>query len=131
MYTTPTTLLDSSGNESDSSEELLYGPGFVSRLKSRYMSVALRGSTGLYGKSCNGTRKRPGLRRTASFEEFLEQEKKNAAATTASTTDTAAAKSEVSPTPKTATAATTNGTKLSSNKGMKKRIISSKLDQNS
>ncbi len=26
-----TTLLDSSGNESDSSEELLYGPGFVSR----------------------------------------------------------------------------------------------------
>ena len=69
-----TTTLDSSGSESDSSEELLYGPGFVSRLKSRYMSVALRGSTGIYGKS-SSNRKRPSLRRTASFEEFLEKEK--------------------------------------------------------
>ena len=88
----PPSMLDSSGNESDSSEELLYGPGFVSRLKSRYMSVALRGSTGLYGQSCNGTnRKRPGLRRTASFEEFLEKEKsgikKNEIPTTMPTTN--------------------------------------------
>jgi len=57
------------------------------------MSVALRGSTGLYGQSCNGTnRKRPGLRRTASFEEFLEKEKsgnkKNEIPTTATTTTT-------------------------------------------
>ena len=89
----PPSMLDSSGNESDSSEELLYGPGFVSRLKSRYMSVALRGSTGLYGQSCNGTnRKRPGLRRTASFEEFLEKEKsgnkKNEIPTTTTTMPT-------------------------------------------
>jgi len=69
-----TTVLDSSGNESDSSEELLYGPGFVSRLKSRYMSVAIRGSAGYFGKS-GSNRKRPSLRRTASFEEFLEKER--------------------------------------------------------
>ena len=71
---TTTTMLDSSGNESDSSEELLYGPGFVSRLKSRYMSVAIRGSSGYFGKS-GSNRKRPSLRRTASFEEFLEKER--------------------------------------------------------
>jgi len=79
-YAPPTTLdsdgtLGSSGNESDSSEELHYGPGFVSRLKSRYMSVALRGSTGLYGKAGPGSRKRSNLRRTASLEDFLDQEK--------------------------------------------------------
>ena len=54
----------SSVAESDSSnEEIHYGPGFVSRLKSRYMSVALRSST------------RVALRRTASLENFLEKEK--------------------------------------------------------
>ena len=37
------------------------------------MSVALRGSTGLYGKS--GNRKLSNLRRTASLEDFLDQEK--------------------------------------------------------
>ena len=55
-----------SGGESDSSEEIHYGPGFVSRLKSRYMSVALRGS----GRGTLGT-----LRRTASLEDFLEIER--------------------------------------------------------
>jgi len=64
--------LGSSGNDSDSSEELHYGPGFVSRLKSRYMSVALRGATGPYGKSV-GSKKLTNLRRTASLEDFLEQ----------------------------------------------------------
>ena len=55
-----------SGGESDSSEEIHYGPGFVSRLKSRYMSVALRGSArGSLGA----------LRRTASLEDFLEIDK--------------------------------------------------------
>lgn len=55
-----------SGGESDSSEEIHYGPGFVSRLKSRYMSVALRGSArGSLGS----------LRRTASLEDFLEIDK--------------------------------------------------------
>ena len=55
-----------SGGESDSSEEIHYGPGFVSRLKSRYMSVALRGSArGSLGS----------LRRTASLEDFLELDK--------------------------------------------------------
>ena len=44
-------------------------------MKSRYMSVALRGSTGLYGKSGAGNRKRSNLRRTASLEDFLDQEK--------------------------------------------------------
>ena len=73
-FKTTTPVLDSSGNESDSSEELLYGPGFVSRLKSRYMSVAIRGSSGIYGNT-GSNRKRPALRRTASFEEFLEKEK--------------------------------------------------------
>ena len=54
----------SSVAESDSStEEIHYGPGFVSRLKSRYMSVALRSST------------RVSLRRTASLENFLEKDK--------------------------------------------------------
>ena len=52
-----------SGGESDSSEEIHYGPGFVSRLKSRYMSVALRGSP----RGSLGT-----LRRTASLEDFLD-----------------------------------------------------------
>ena len=52
-----------SGGESDSSEEIHYGPGFVSRLKSRYMSVALRGSA----RGGLGT-----LRRTASLEDFLD-----------------------------------------------------------
>merc|ERR1719317_804412 len=55
-----------SGGESDSSEEIHYGPGFVSRLKSRYMSVALRGSA----RGSLGT-----LRRTASLEDFLEIDK--------------------------------------------------------
>lgn len=55
-----------SGGESDSSEEIHYGPGFVSRLKSRYMSVALRGSP----RGSLGT-----LRRTASLEDFLEIDK--------------------------------------------------------
>ena len=55
-----------SGGESDSSEEIHYGPGFVSRLKSRYMSVALRGSA----RGSLGT-----LRRTASLEDFLELER--------------------------------------------------------
>ena len=55
-----------SGGESDSSEEIHYGPGFVSRLKSRYMSVALRGSArGSLGS----------LRRTASLEDFLDLDK--------------------------------------------------------
>ncbi len=55
-----------SGGESDSSEEIHYGPGFVSRLKSRYMSVALRGTArGSLGS----------LRRTASLEDFLEIDK--------------------------------------------------------
>lgn len=39
------------------------------------MSVALRGSTGLYGKTGSGSRKRSNLRRTASLEDFLDQEK--------------------------------------------------------
>ena len=39
------------------------------------MSVALRGSTGLYGKTGPGSRKRSNLRRTASLEDFLDQEK--------------------------------------------------------
>ena len=52
-----------SGGESDSSEEIHYGPGFVSRLKSRYMSVALRGTP----RGGLGT-----LRRTASLEDFLD-----------------------------------------------------------
>ena len=51
-----------SGGESDSSEEIHYGPGFVNKLKSRYLSVALRSS----GPG------RPSLRRTASLEDFLE-----------------------------------------------------------
>ena len=55
-----------SGGDSDSSEEIHYGPGFVSRLKSRYMSVALRGSArGSLGN----------LRRTASLEDFLDLER--------------------------------------------------------
>ena len=58
-----------SGGESDSSEEIHYGPGFVSRLKSRYMSVALRGSA----RGSIGT-----LRRTASLEDFLEIDKNRA-----------------------------------------------------
>ena len=41
-------------NESNSSGEIHYGPGFVSRLKSRYMSVALRGSSGGYAGSGGG-----------------------------------------------------------------------------
>ncbi len=36
------------------------------------MSVALRGSAGLYGKSA-GARKLTNLRRTASLEDFLEE----------------------------------------------------------
>ncbi len=55
-----------SGGDSDSSEEIHYGPGFVSRLKSRYMSVALRSST----RGSTGI-----LRRTASLEDFLEKDK--------------------------------------------------------
>jgi hypothetical protein len=57
-----------SGGESDSSEEIHYGPGFVSRLKSRYMSVALRGSS--TRGSLMGS-----LRRSASLEDFLEIDK--------------------------------------------------------
>ena len=56
-----------SGGESDSSEEIHYGPGFVSRLKSRYMSVALRGSA---RGSLMGS-----LRRSASLEDFLDIDK--------------------------------------------------------
>ena len=54
-----------SGGDSDSSEEIHYGPGFVSKLKSRYLSVALRSS----GPG------RPSLRRTASLEDFLDKDK--------------------------------------------------------
>ena len=58
-----------SGGESDSSEEIHYGPGFVSRLKSRYMSVALRGSArGSLGS----------LRRSASLEDFLDIDRNRA-----------------------------------------------------
>ena len=53
-----------SGDDSDSSEEIHYGPGFVSRLKSRYMSVALRSNI---GRCSLGS-----LRRTASLEDFIE-----------------------------------------------------------
>ena len=60
---------DSSDSESDSSEEIHYGPGFVSRLKSRYMSVALRGSArGSLGA----------LRRSASLEDFLDIDRNRA-----------------------------------------------------
>lgn len=55
-----------SGGDSDSSEEIHYGPGFVNRLKNRYMNVALRGSS--WGST--GI-----LRRTASLEDFLEEER--------------------------------------------------------
>ena len=54
-----------SGGDSDSSEEIHYGPGFVNKLKSRYLSVALRSS----GPG------RPSLRRTASLEDFLDKDK--------------------------------------------------------
>lgn len=57
-------VLDELATDSDSSEEIHYGPGFVSRLKSRYMSAALRSS------STPG-----GLRRTASLEDFLDKDK--------------------------------------------------------
>ena len=58
---------DEIGLDSDSSsDELHYGPGFVSRLKSRYMSAALRSST---------TANAGGLRRTASLEDFLDKDK--------------------------------------------------------
>lgn len=57
-------VLDELATDSDSSEEIHYGPGFVSRLKSRYMSAALRSS------STSG-----GLRRTASLEDFLDKDK--------------------------------------------------------
>jgi len=63
----------SCGNDSDSSEDLHYGPGFVSRLKSKYMSVALRGSSGTYGGKTPGNKIITNLRRTASLEDFLEQ----------------------------------------------------------
>merc|ERR1712110_421748 len=52
--------------DSDSSEDLHYGPGFVSRLKSKYMSAALKSATGSTSF---------GLRRTASLEEFLDKDK--------------------------------------------------------
>merc|ERR1711881_633830 len=58
---------DEIGLDSDSSsDEIHYGPGFVSRLKSRYMSAALRSSS-----SANPG----GLRRTASLEDFLDKDK--------------------------------------------------------
>ena len=58
---------DEIGLDSDSSsDEIHYGPGFVSRLKSRYMSAALRSST---------TANPGGLRRTASLEDFLDKDK--------------------------------------------------------
>ena len=58
---------DEIGLDSDSSsDELHYGPGFVSRLKSRYMSAALRSSS---------TANAGGLRRTASLEDFLDKDK--------------------------------------------------------
>ena len=50
-------------SDSDSSEDLQYGPGFVSKLKSRYMSAAFKSSA------------TSGLRRTASLEDFLEKDK--------------------------------------------------------
>eukprot|EP00094_Tigriopus_californicus_P011994 TCALIF_11588-PA protein Name:"Protein of unknown function" AED:0.19 eAED:0.23 QI:0/0.2/0.16/0.66/0.6/0.66/6/0/1565 len=70
MYATPSSL-DSdgtfgSGGESDSSEEIHYGPGFVNRLKTRYLSVALRSTS---------TRGVATLRRTASLENFLDKDK--------------------------------------------------------
>lgn len=49
---------------SDSSEEIHYGPGFVSKLKSRYMSATLRHGTATAG-----------IRRTASLEDFLDKDK--------------------------------------------------------
>merc|ERR1711944_356263 len=52
--------------DSDSSEDLHYGPGFVSRLKSKYMSAALKSAKGSSSF---------GLRRTASLEEFLDKDK--------------------------------------------------------
>ena len=52
-----------SGSDSDSSEDLQYGPGFVSKLKSRYMSAAFKSSA------------TSGLRRTASLEDFLDKDK--------------------------------------------------------
>ncbi len=58
-----------SGGDSDSSEEIHYGPGFVSRLKNRYMSVALRSST--RGSTASI------LRRTASLEDFLDKDKED------------------------------------------------------
>ena len=51
-------------SDSDSSEDLQYGPGFVSKLKSRYMSAAFKSSA-----------LTSGLRRTASLEDFLEKDK--------------------------------------------------------
>ncbi|CAB4055125.1 unnamed protein product [Lepeophtheirus salmonis] len=53
---------DGTSSSTSSTEELRYGPGFVSRLKSRYMSAALR-STHFNN-----------LRRTASLEDFLEKD---------------------------------------------------------
>ena len=54
-----------SDSDSDSSEDLQYGPGFVSKLKSRYMSAAFKSSALLTS----------GLRRTASLEDFLDKDK--------------------------------------------------------
>ena len=54
-------------SDSDSSEEIHYGPGFVSRLKSRYMSAALKSSN--HGTAMGM------LRRTASLEDFLDKDK--------------------------------------------------------
>ncbi len=59
-------IADSHQIDSDSSEEIHYGPGFVSKLKSRYMSAALRSSS----SAANG-----GLRRTTSLEDFLDKDK--------------------------------------------------------
>ena len=52
-------------SDSESDEDLQYGPGFVSKLKSRYMSAAFKSSVLTSG----------GLRRTASLEDFLEKDK--------------------------------------------------------
>lgn len=57
---TYSTVSDSYGHEE---EELRYGPGIVSKLKNRYMSLAMR-----------ETRSRPSLRKFSSLEDLLDSE---------------------------------------------------------
>lgn len=52
---------DSCANERDKEEDFSYGPGIVSKLKNRYMSLAMRDS-----------RSRPPLRRFSSLEDLLD-----------------------------------------------------------